>query len=131
MLRTKPDTVTATHSPAMLKAFEDIRQYGIREARQHHFERKRLVDQFKANQVTLWGYLNLFRPQPLLSMDEAIRHYKAIVTFQRKLAADPVLRFSARRDLGLHRMAAERVLVARYFRRFGQRVWKRDTRRAA
>lgn len=111
-------------SPAMLAAFEAIRQSGIRRAREMHFERVKLVEQFKANPSLFWGYVNLFRPQPLLSTQEAIDFYRARHTEERALVA--IRHWRA--DAGKVRMCGERLVISRYFRRYGERIW---TRKAA
>lgn len=108
-------------SPAMLKAFEDIRQSGIRRAREFHFERAKLVEKFKADPGSFWGYINLFRVTPLYSTDEAIEFWSFEAENQRDLRALKSYRY----DPGKLRMAAERVVMARFFRRYGARIWQR------
>lgn len=109
-------------SPAMLAAFEAIRQSGIRRARDMHYERVKLVEQFKARPSLFWSYVNLFRPQPLLSTQEAIDFYRARHTEERALVA--IRHWRA--DPGKVRMCGERLVLARFFRRFGARIWTRQ-----
>ncbi|MDI6026758.1 hypothetical protein QBK99_11205 [Corticibacterium sp. UT-5YL-CI-8] len=110
------------NSPAMLAAFAAIKQSGIREARLAHHERKRLVEQFKAEPTLFWGYTNLFRGLPLLSTDEAIQFFSGVQAAQQKLRREGHWRF----DPAKLNMASERIIVSRYFRRFGSRVWSRS-----
>lgn len=111
-------------SPAMLAAMEQIRQSGIRRARDMHFERVKLLEQFKASPKLFWGYINLFRPTPILSTQEAVEFYRKRHAEERALVA---MRHW-RADPGKVRMCGERLVLSRYFRRYGGRVW---TRRAA
>lgn len=108
-------------SPAMLKAFEDIRQSGIRYARKMHYDRVKLADGFVADPGSFWGYVNLFRVSPLLSTDEAIEFWTNEAENQRVLREAGHWRY----DAAKLRIAAERVVIARYFRRFGARLWQR------
>jgi len=114
------------NSPAMLQAFEDIRQSGIRAARKAHYERVTLVDGFVADPGSFWGYVNLFRVTPLLSTAEATEFWSNEAENQRVLREAGHWRY----DAGKHRAAAEREVVARYFRRFGARLWQREARAA-
>lgn len=109
------------NSPAMLKAFEDIRQSGIRDARKAHYDRVKQVDSFVADPGSFWGYVNLFRVSPLLSTDEAIEFWTIEAENQRVLREAGHWRY----DAAKLRIAAERVVIARYFRRFGARLWQR------
>lgn len=109
------------NSPAMLAAFEDIRQAGIREARRAHYERVKLADGFVADPASFWGYINLFRVNPLLTTDEAIDFWTNEVENQRVLREAGHWRY----DAAKLRIAAERVVMGRYFRRFGARLWQR------
>lgn len=111
----------AGNSPAMLKAFEEIRQSGIRAARKAHYDRLKRVDGFVADPASFWGYINLFRVSPLLSTDEAIEFWSNEAENQRVLREAGHWRY----DAGKLRVAAERVVMGRYFRRFGARLWQR------
>lgn len=113
-------------NPAMLDALEQIRQVGIRAARKAHYERVKLVDSFIDDPAAFWGYINLCRVTPLLTTDEAVEFWANEAENQRVLRDTRHWRF----DPGKLRMAAERVVVARYFRRFGAHLWQRDGRAA-
>lgn len=114
------------NSPAMLAAFEDIRQSGIRAARRDHYERVKLVDGFVADPASFWGYINLFRVNPLLATDEAIEFWANEAENQRVLRETGHWRY----DAAKLRIAAERVVIARYFRRFGAHLRQREARAA-
>lgn len=115
------------NSPAMLAAFEDIRQSGIRAARKAHYERVKLVDGFVADPASFWGYINLFRVNPLLTTDEAIEFWANEAENQRILREAGHWRY----DAAKLRIASERVVFARYFRRFGAHLWQRSAGVAA
>ena len=113
-------------SPAMLAAFEDIRQSGIRASRRAHYDRVKLVDGFVADPASFWGYINLFRVNPLLTTDEAIEFWSNEAENQRVLREAGHWRY----DAAKLRIAAERVVIARYFRRFGAHLWQRKSEAA-
>lgn len=108
-------------SPAMLNAFEEIRQSGICAARKMHHDRKKLVDSFKHHPMMLDGYLNQFRPSPFASLSEAVEFWRNEVEHQQTLREAGHWRFNGAKL----RIAAERLIVARYFRMYGQRIWQR------
>lgn len=112
------------NSPAMLKAFEDIRQSGIRAARKAHYDRVKQVDGFVADPGSFWGYINQFRVSPLLTTDEAIEFWANEAENQRVLREAGHWRY----DAAKLRIAAERVVISRYFRRFGAHLWQREAR---
>lgn len=101
------------NSPAMLNAFEQIHQRGIREARAGHLERKRIVDQFKAAPGMFFATI-----RPSLSTAEAIEDANRVIFNFRNL---PTWQQQAR--LGQVRKAKQTRVIARYFRRFGLRLW--------
>ena len=112
--------------PATLAAFEDIRQSGIRAARKAHHDRVKLVDGFVADPASFWGYINQFRVSPLLTTDEAIEFWANEAENQRVLRAAGHWRY----DAAKLRVAAERVVISRYFRRFGAHLWQRKSEAA-
>lgn len=114
------------NSPAMLAAFEEIRQSGIRAARNAHFDRVKLVERLAKEPGSFWGYVNEFRVTPLLSTDEAAEFWANEAEKQRVLWASGHWRY----DAAKLRIAAERVVIARYFRRFGAKLWQREARAA-
>lgn len=115
------------NSPAMLQAFEDIRQSGIRAARKAHYERVKLVDDFIEEPGSFWGYVNEFRVTPLLSTTEAAEFWANEAENQRVLRVAGHWRY----DAAKLRIAAERVVISRYFRRFGAHLWQRSAGVAA
>lgn len=100
-------------SPAMLDALEAIRQSGIRAARLGHDERKRLVDECKEHPAIFFAMV-----RPSLSTDEAIEDGKRFLAMYRNM---PTYRRQTR--LNQANDARRKIVLARYFRRFGQRVW--------
>ena len=109
------------NEPSMLAMFEAIRQSGIRRGREMHDERVKLIERMTRDPQMFWGYVNLFRAVPLLSTDEAIRFW----TERRDAQIALRKRGDWKADAGEFRMAAERAVVSRYFRRFGARLWQR------
>lgn len=103
------------NSPAMLHALEQIRQRGIREARAGHFERKRVIDQFKAEPCMFFLAI-----RPSLSTSEAIEDAKRFIASYRNM---PTWRQENR--AGDLRRAKGKMVTARFFRRFGLRIWAR------
>ena len=103
-------------SPAMLKAFEAMRQDGIREARAAHFERKRAVDELKASPAMFFVSI-----RPALCTDEAIADANRVIFNHRNLS-------SWMKEVHRKRLkdAKQRLVIARYFRRFGKRLWVRE-----
>ena len=103
-------------SPAMLNAIEDIWRHGIREARAAHFERKRVIDEFKEHPSLFFSAI-----RPNLSTDEAIEAANCeIVNFRNLSTWRQELRLPSLRRAYLMRMQA------RFFRRFGRRIWIRE-----
>lgn len=103
-------------SPAMLAAFEDIRQSGIRQARAAHFDRKRVIDEMKATPALFFHAI-----RPSLSTAEAIEDATRFIAFYRNM---PTWRQENRAGDLLR--AKEKRLLGRYFRRFGLRIWARE-----
>ncbi|MBA3576158.1 MAG: hypothetical protein H0W39_00880 [Sphingomonas sp.] len=104
-----------TNDPALLSIYEDIRQYGIREARAGHYERVKLVKKLKVHPSMFFAMI-----RPALSSDEAIEDAARFISCFRNL---PRWQQESRLD----RLAkAKQVLVmARFFRRYGLRIWAR------
>lgn len=103
-------------SPAMLAAFEAIRQDGIRRARQGHDQRKAMIDRLKESEG-----LFLAAVGPTLSVDEAIEDATRFIAFWRNMP-----RWRQERRLPDLIRAKQRRLLARYFRRHGHRIWARE-----
>lgn len=101
-------------SPAMLGAFAAIRAAGIAEARATHFDRKRIVDQMKAEPGM---FFNAIRPS--LSTAEAIEDARRFIFGWRSLPKWQQHGYRAEKVTS----AKQQIVVARYFRRFGRRVW--------
>lgn len=104
------------NSAAMLGAFEQIRAAGIREARTAHFDRKRVIDEMKAEPGM---FFNAIRPS--LSTAEAIEDAQRVIFGWRNL---PTWRQELRS--GELRRAKQQLLLGRFFRRFGLRIWARQ-----
>ncbi|MBZ9894205.1 hypothetical protein LB545_07590 [Mesorhizobium sp. BR1-1-6] len=100
-------------SPALLAAFERIQADGIAEARAKHFERKRLVDQFKAEPGMFFATI-----RPALCTEEAIEDANRFIFRFRNL---PTYRQQNR--TGELRQAKQTRVICRYFRRYGKAVW--------
>jgi hypothetical protein len=103
-------------SPAMLRAMEAVRQSGIRQARAAHFDRKRIIDEMKAKPGM---FFNAIRPS--LSTSEAIEdaqrflvYYRNMETWRQENRAGDLLR------------AKEKMVLGRFFRRYGLRIWARE-----
>jgi len=101
------------NSPAMLKGFEMMRQAGIREARKAHFERVAELAEFKAHPEMFFAAV-----RPALSIDEAISDANRTIALYRRTP-------TYRRDALASRVVKAKLnrVYARYFRRFGERVW--------
>lgn len=104
------------NSPAMLAAMEDIRQAGIREARAGHYERKRIIDEFKADPGMFFAAI-----RPSLTTSEAIEDANRIIFTFRNLP-----RWQQEMRLAQLRKAKRTRLVARYFRMHGKAIWARE-----
>lgn len=101
------------NSPAMLKAFEDIRQSGIAAAREAHFERRKVIEAFKDSPGLFFATI-----RPSLTTCEAIEDAKRFLVRYRNMP-------TWQRE-GYFKQANEarrRIVFARFFRRFGSRVW--------
>jgi hypothetical protein len=103
----------AKASPAMLQAFEDIRQSGIRRARAAHFERVKIIQQYKAEPGMFFAAI-----KPNLSTEEMITDARHIRFTFRNL---PTWQQETRRSQ--MQRAALMEIYARFFRRFGRRIW--------
>lgn len=102
-------------SPALLGAYEQIKQAGIRQARAAHFDRKRIIDEMKAEPGM---FFNAIRPS--LSTAEAIEDAMRFIFGWRNM---PTWRQELR--AGELRRAKQTMLQARFFRRFGKSIWVR------
>lgn len=87
-------------------------------------DRRTCAQLFAKNQKQFWGFLNLFRPQPLLSTEDAVDFYTEAVRHQLEL----IRAGDWKADEGKLAMCRNRQVMARYFRLYGKRLW---TRRAA
>ena len=103
------------NSPALLGAYEAIRQAGIREARKAHYERKAIIDQMKAEPGMFFAAI-----RPSLSTSEAIEDAKRFIFGWRNL---PTWRQELRTGDLLR--AKQKRVIARFFRRYGKRLWIR------
>lgn len=103
-------------SPAMLETFEKIRQLGIREARAAHFQRKAVVDQFKA---APWMFFSFAKGA--LSTDEAIEQAERYIASFRNMET-----WKQERRRGELAKAKLLRVYGRFFRRFGQRAWAKE-----
>lgn len=102
-------------SPALLGAYEAIRQQGIRRAREGHDERKAVIDEMKASPAM---FFNAIRPN--LSTAEAIEAANRVIFGFRNL---PTWRKEYR--LNDVKRAQQMRVQARFFRRFGKQLWIR------
>lgn len=103
-------------SPAMLDAFEKMRRSGIRQARAGHFERLAIIEQFKANPAMYFAAI-----RPNLSTEETIEEARRVIFRFRSL---PTWQQESRRPQLQKAVLAQ--VYARYFRRFGRRLWVRE-----
>ncbi|WP_436798485.1 hypothetical protein [Mesorhizobium ventifaucium] len=103
-------------SPAMLAAFAAIRLDGIGRARLGHDQRKALVDRLKLGEA-----LFLAAIRPAQSAEEAIEDAARFIACYRNM---PRWR-QERRGADLARARQQRLL-ARFFRRYGHRLWARQ-----
>lgn len=103
-------------SPALLSAYEAIRQSAIRETRKAHRNLKNLVDQYKSSpemfRASIW---------PSLSIDEAIEDARHVLANHKNMST-----WMRQRCAGEARRAEKTILMARFFRRYGERVWIRE-----
>jgi hypothetical protein len=103
-------------SPALLEAFEAIRRNGIALARHDHFRRKAVIDELKHSEA-----LFLVAIGPALSAQEAIEDTTRFIACWRNMP-----RWRQERRLPDLVRARQQRLVARYFRRYGHRLWARE-----
>ncbi|RWN57256.1 hypothetical protein [Mesorhizobium sp.] len=103
-------------SPAMLAALAAIRLDGIGRARLGHGQRKALVDRLKLGEAL---FLAAFRPAQ--STEEALEDAARFIACYRNM---PRWR-QERRGADLAR-ARQQLLLARFFRRYGHRLWARQ-----
>ncbi|TIX55946.1 MAG: hypothetical protein E5V28_21530 [Mesorhizobium sp.] len=102
-------------SPAMLAAFAAIRLDGIGKARLGHDQRKAVVDRLKHGEA-----LFLAAIRPAQSAEEALEDAARFIALFRNM---PRWR-QERRGADLARARQQRLL-ARFFRRYGHRLWAR------
>ncbi|UCI34431.1 hypothetical protein FJW03_13850 [Mesorhizobium sp. B4-1-4] len=100
-------------SPALLEAFEAIRCNGIAHARQDHFRRKAVIDDLKRSEPLFLAAIG-----PALSADEAIEDTARFIACWRNMP-----RWRQERRLPDLARARQQRLVARFFRRYGHRLW--------
>lgn len=101
------------NSPALLDAYEAIRQLGVRTARAGHFERKAVIDEMKDCPALFFHAI-----RPNLCSAEAIEAANRVIFGFRNL---PKWRQEIRQN-DVKRAKLMRV-YARFFRRFGKRLW--------
>ncbi|BAV46791.1 hypothetical protein MLTONO_1888 [Mesorhizobium loti] len=100
-------------SPALLEAFEAIRRNGIAQARQDHFRRKAVIDELKQSEPLFLAAIG-----PALSADEAIDDTARFIACWRNMP-----RWRQERRLPDLVRARQQRLIARFFRRYGHRLW--------
>lgn len=103
-------------SPALLDAFEAIRQCGIRQARQEHDRRRAVIDGLKLGEDMFLAAIG-----PALSAEEAIEDATRFIAFWLAMP-----RWRQERRLPDLMRAKQQLLVARFFRRHGHRIWRRE-----
>lgn len=103
-------------SPAMLHAMEAIRQQGIRRAREGHFERKAVIDEMKETPALFFHAIrpNLCSAEAIEAANRVIFGFRNLPTWQKE------------RRLGDVKRAQQMRVYARFFRRFGKRLWVRS-----
>ncbi|TPM28250.1 hypothetical protein [Mesorhizobium sp. B2-3-4] len=100
-------------SPALIEAFEAIRRNGIAQARLDHFRRKAVIDELKQSEQLFLAAIG-----PALSAHEAVEDAARFIAGWRAM---PGWRQERRqRDLARSR---QKLLIARFFRRYGHRLW--------
>jgi hypothetical protein len=102
--------------PAMLNQFERIRQSGIRLARKAHFARKARVDRFASEPTLYFATIS-----PALSTDEVIEDAKLYLIRYSNMPSW----MKQNRAAEVRRVKEARV-IARFFRRYGKRVWMKE-----
>jgi len=100
-------------SPALLEAFEVIRRNGITHARQDHFRRKAVIDELKQSEPLFLAAIG-----PALSAQEAIEDTARFIACWRNMP-----RWRQERRLPDLVRARQQRLIARFFRRYGHRLW--------
>ncbi|TGQ64059.1 hypothetical protein EN829_021125 [Mesorhizobium sp. M00.F.Ca.ET.186.01.1.1] len=103
-------------SPALIEAFEAIRDHGIRQARQDHLKRKAAIDSLKQSEILFLAAIG-----PALSAEEAIADASHFIAFWRNMP-----RWRQERRLADLARAKQQRLLARFFRRYGQLLWARQ-----
>lgn len=103
-------------SPAMLAALAAIRLDGIARARQGHDRRKAIVDRLKADEALFLAAIG-----PALSAQEAIEDAARFIAGYRSMP-----RWRQERRVADLARARQQLLLARFFRRYGQRLWARQ-----
>ncbi|MBZ9962644.1 hypothetical protein [Mesorhizobium sp. BR1-1-2] len=100
-------------SHALIEAFGRIREHGIRQARLGHFRRKVVVDALKQSEALFLAAIS-----PALSAQEAIEDAARFIAFWRNMP-----RWRQERRLADLAKARQQRLLARFFRRYGHRIW--------
>ncbi|RWK50342.1 hypothetical protein [Mesorhizobium sp.] len=103
-------------SPAMLAAFAAIRHDGIGQARLGHDRRKALVDRLKLGEA-----LFLAAIRPAQSAEEALEDAARFMACYHNMP-----RWRQERRRGDLARARQQLLLARFFRRYGHRLWSRQ-----
>jgi hypothetical protein len=106
----------AGDSPAMLAALAAIRLDGIARARQGHDQRKAVVDRLKQSEALFLAAIG-----PALSAEEAIEDAARFIAGYRNMP-----RWRQERRLPDLARARQQRLLARFFRRYGHRLWARE-----
>lgn len=104
------------NSPAMLDAFEQVRQHGIEQARKSHHDRKRITDAIKAEPALISGMIH-----PAQSIDEALEDIGAFLVACRNMPS-----WRRQNHAAAIRKAKANRLYFRFFRRFGDRIMARE-----
>ncbi|MBN9216811.1 MAG: hypothetical protein J0I79_02545 [Mesorhizobium sp.] len=103
-------------SPALLEAFDAIRRNGIALARREHVRRKAVIDALKLSQALFMAAIG-----PALSAEEAIEDATHFIACWRNMP-----RWRQERRLPDLARARQQRLTARFFRRYGDRLWARE-----
>lgn len=103
-------------SPALLEAFEAIRRNGIERARHDHMSRKAVMDELGQSEALFLASIG-----PALSAEEAIEDATRFIACWRNMP-----RWRQERRLADLVRARQQRLVARFFRRYGHRLWARE-----
>ncbi|TPL86255.1 hypothetical protein [Mesorhizobium sp. B2-3-12] len=100
-------------SPVLLEAFDAIRRNGIAQARLDHFSRKAVVDDLKQSELLFLAAIG-----PALSAHEAVEEATRFIAGWRNMP-----RWRQERRLPDLARARRQLLMARFFRRYGHRLW--------